>query len=128
MGIIELSVPLVEDIVQVRMSGPVTWGKMVIDKQDYQSIKVRRLESAQLQASVLCRAWRDSSGQVQATRVDVFDKPVDQITFSAKFTDGQVLWLPDDPRRINDPWALEELGLTIGEYASTKVQKLAEVA
>ena len=119
-GTIYLSVPLLDDVIQVGIGGNVATATIQVVKCPT-SVAVRRTDGAPMQAQIL----HEHPGYAGPTvRTKVFRAPVDCLRLERRGSEhGQNLWFPTEMAHVNRGQDLSRFVATIATFGLAKQRR-----
>ena len=119
-GPIYLSVPLLDDVIQIGIGGDVSTATIQVVKS-HTSLTVRRTDGAAMQAQIL----HEHPGYAGPTvRTEVFRTPVDCLRLERQGSaHGPSLWFPTGSIHLNRGEDLERFVLTIARFGLAKQRR-----
>jgi hypothetical protein len=116
-GTIYLSVPLLDDVIQVGIGGNVATATIQVSKTPT-TVTVRRTDGAPMQAQIL-HEHRGYAGPTM--RTNVFRTPVDYLTLEQRVSqNGPSLWFPAETEHVNRGQDLSRFVATIATFGLAK--------
>ncbi len=120
-GTVHLSVPLLDDVIQVGVGGNPMTGKIQVSKVPI-GVTVRRTDGKPMQAQILHRHRRCAASSM---RVTVFREPVDRLRLHRVSSgDGRWLWLAAEAWHVDRHRDLQQFVATIATFGLAKQRRL----
>ena len=119
-GTVTLSVPLLNNVIQVGIGGNVDTGAIEVSSTAA-SVVVRRMDDQPIQVEIL----NEQPGYTGPTvRTKVFRQPVPRLRLDRLGVDhGPALWLPAAPEAVNRAEDLRRFVLTLARFALAKQRR-----